>query len=58
MRATFGRAPGELRRARRGGAPSQPGEAALRLPYRAPLDVPGLLGFLGLRAVPGVEEKS
>jgi AraC family transcriptional regulator of adaptative response / DNA-3-methyladenine glycosylase II len=28
----------------------------LRLPYRAPLDADGLFAFLGLRAVPGVEE--
>ncbi len=28
----------------------------LHLPYRPPLDAPGLLAFLGARAVPGVEE--
>ena len=28
----------------------------LRLPYRSPLDLGGLIAFLGRRAVPGVEE--
>jgi AraC family transcriptional regulator of adaptative response / DNA-3-methyladenine glycosylase II len=32
------------------------GALPLRLPYRAPLDAEGLIAFLGLRAVPGVEE--
>ena len=32
------------------------GALSLRLPYRAPLDAEGLIAFLGLRAVPGVEE--
>jgi AraC family transcriptional regulator of adaptative response / DNA-3-methyladenine glycosylase II len=32
------------------------GALALRLPFRAPLDGPGLLGFFALRSVPGVEE--
>jgi AraC family transcriptional regulator of adaptative response / DNA-3-methyladenine glycosylase II len=54
MRALFGRPPTELRRSlRRGG-----GEAAgitLSLGYRPPFDWPALLGFLSLRAIPGVE---
>ncbi|MEP6463195.1 MAG: AlkA N-terminal domain-containing protein [Frankiaceae bacterium] len=33
-----------------------PGRLQLRLPYRRPLDWPGLLGFLAARAVPGIEE--
>ena len=32
------------------------GLIALRLPFRAPLDAAGLLGFFALRAVPGLEE--
>lgn len=52
VRAVFGRAPRELRRA--GTAPG-PG-LRLRLPYRAPLDLSRLLAFLGCRAIPGVEE--
>ena len=53
----FATTPGELRaRARRHGRPEDSGAVALRLPYRAPLDGDGLISFLGLRAVPGVEE--
>jgi AraC family transcriptional regulator of adaptative response / DNA-3-methyladenine glycosylase II len=49
--------PGALRaRARRYGRPEDSGALSLRLPYRAPLDGGGLIAFLGLRAVPGVEE--
>ena len=56
VRAVFAATPTELRRARvrRNGAAR--GSIALRLPYRAPFDGEGLLGFLGDRAVPGVEE--
>ncbi|MEZ4454919.1 MAG: AlkA N-terminal domain-containing protein, partial [Nannocystaceae bacterium] len=46
----FGRPPGELRR----GAPARD-RLSLRLDYRPPLDWEGLLGFLALRAIPGVE---
>ena len=53
----FALTPGELRsRARRYGRDEGSGAVALRLPYRAPLDGDGLIGYLGLRAVPGVEE--
>lgn len=38
-----------------GRAPAGPPALALRLRHRAPLDGAGLLGFLGARAVPGVE---
>jgi AraC family transcriptional regulator, regulatory protein of adaptative response / DNA-3-methyladenine glycosylase II len=60
--------PSELRRqAGRGGAsragpvpgplpPSGPGAVTLRLPYRAPFDAQGLIAYLKLRVVPGVEE--
>jgi AraC family transcriptional regulator, regulatory protein of adaptative response / DNA-3-methyladenine glycosylase II len=67
VREVFATTPTELRRAAAGrdgrrtnGASadsSAPGATvlSLRLRYRAPLDAPGLLGFLGTRAVPGVE---
>jgi AraC family transcriptional regulator, regulatory protein of adaptative response / DNA-3-methyladenine glycosylase II len=54
--AVFAATPTQLRRARGHDAEAAPGSIALRLPYRAPLDVSGLLRFLGDRAVPGVEE--
>ena len=55
VRAVYDRTPRELRdrAARHLGAEGEGIE--LRLPYRAPLDVGHLLGFLGTRAVPGVE---
>jgi AraC family transcriptional regulator of adaptative response / DNA-3-methyladenine glycosylase II len=40
-------------------APSPPpGTITLRLPYRPPIDLPRILGFLGARAIAGVEEFS
>jgi AraC family transcriptional regulator of adaptative response / DNA-3-methyladenine glycosylase II len=60
VRATFGRSPRELRRGRaprvadRGRHGAR--DLAVRLPYRAPLDFAGLLDFLRLRAIPGVEQ--
>lgn len=57
VREIFALAPSELRsRAQRHGRAEESGEVVLRLPYRAPLDGDGLLGYLGRRAVPGVEE--
>jgi AraC family transcriptional regulator of adaptative response / DNA-3-methyladenine glycosylase II len=59
VRGTFGRSPRELRRGRtpragvRGGEGE--GELVVRLPYRPPLDYAGVLAFLRLRAIPGVE---
>lgn len=57
IRSVFARTPSELRA--RGGARvasrGASGEVALRLPYREPSDVWGLLRFLGERAVSGVE---
>jgi AraC family transcriptional regulator of adaptative response / DNA-3-methyladenine glycosylase II len=53
MRATFGRPPSVLRRAR--ARPPRDGALTLRLPYRAPLDWPGLLAYFAGRALPGVE---
>ena len=56
VRAVFARTPSVLRRA--AGRPEQrpPGSLVLRLAYRAPFAARELLGFLGARAVPGVEE--
>jgi AraC family transcriptional regulator, regulatory protein of adaptative response / DNA-3-methyladenine glycosylase II len=58
VREVFASTPSELRRgARRGEAERRPADGlVLRLPYRAPFEAGALLGFLGARAVPGVEE--
>lgn len=57
VREIFATAPRELRaRAARGDARDGSGAITLRLPFRAPLDSDALLGFLGMRSVPGVEE--
>lgn len=57
VREVFATTPGEFRgRARRHGRPEGSGAVVLRLPYRAPLDTRGLLAFLGVRVVRGVEE--
>ncbi|HVL84290.1 MAG TPA: AlkA N-terminal domain-containing protein [Pseudonocardia sp.] len=58
VRAVYGVPPTALRAhaaRRRGPAPGGAGALALRLPYRRPLDGAGLLGYLGERAVEGVE---
>jgi AraC family transcriptional regulator, regulatory protein of adaptative response / DNA-3-methyladenine glycosylase II len=54
VRAVFAATPTEMRRAR--ARRNEAGSIALRLPYRAPFDGDSLFGFLGDRAVPGVEE--
>jgi AraC family transcriptional regulator, regulatory protein of adaptative response / DNA-3-methyladenine glycosylase II len=54
VRAAYGRTPRELRRSRTG--KSSHGEVVLRLSYRPPLAWDELVGFLGARAIPGVEE--
>ncbi|MQA85282.1 MAG: helix-turn-helix domain-containing protein [Streptosporangiales bacterium] len=62
MLAAYGRPPRELRHPRRrpeaGDERAGAGvaELTMRLAYRPPLDVAAILGFLGTRAVPGVEE--
>ena len=57
VREVFAMTPRDLRtRARRGERSEESGALSLRLPYRAPLDAEGLIAFLGLRVVPGVEE--
>ncbi|PID96988.1 MAG: AraC family transcriptional regulator [Actinomycetales bacterium] len=55
IRAVFAEAPRDMRRhAGRTGAQAA-GSVAVRLAARAPFDAVGVLGFLGQRAVPGVE---
>ncbi len=57
IQEVFAMTPSELRsRARRHGRAQDSGAITLRLPYRTPLEADGLIAFLGLRAVPGVEE--
>jgi AraC family transcriptional regulator, regulatory protein of adaptative response / DNA-3-methyladenine glycosylase II len=59
IREVYATSPTELRRkttrAGRGGTAHAPGAIPIRLAYRPPLDLAGLLAFLGRRAVPGVE---
>jgi AraC family transcriptional regulator of adaptative response / DNA-3-methyladenine glycosylase II len=43
------------RAAGRGGLPTAPGVLRLRLPFRPPIDLPRVFGFLAARAVTGVE---
>jgi AraC family transcriptional regulator, regulatory protein of adaptative response / DNA-3-methyladenine glycosylase II len=52
---TYARAPRDIRRLRRGGVAGGAGEVALRLAFRPPYDWAQVLGFLRVRAVPGVE---
>jgi AraC family transcriptional regulator of adaptative response / DNA-3-methyladenine glycosylase II len=57
IREVFAMTPSALRaRVKRGPAGGESGAIVLRLPYRAPLDATGLIAFLGLRVVPGVEQ--
>lgn len=69
VREVFGATPTQLRRGRGRRGPARrwrgreartedaaPAAVSLRLPYRAPFDGEALFGFLGARAVPGVEE--
>jgi AraC family transcriptional regulator, regulatory protein of adaptative response / DNA-3-methyladenine glycosylase II len=57
VQEVFAMTPSALRaRARKYGRPEDSGALSLRLPYRAPLDAEGLIAFLGLRAVRGIEE--
>lgn len=56
IRRVFASTPTELRKKSRGRDASVPGTVALRLPYREPFAGAVLFGFLGARAVPGVEE--
>ncbi|MEO8889633.1 MAG: AlkA N-terminal domain-containing protein [Jatrophihabitantaceae bacterium] len=56
VQAVFAATPTGLRSTRRAQLPAEPGTIALRLPYRAPMDLDATLAFLGARAIPGVEE--
>ena len=57
IQEVFALSPSALRaRVRRGERLGDRAALLLRLPYRSPLDADGLIGFLGLRAVPRVEE--
>ncbi|MDR3506700.1 MAG: AlkA N-terminal domain-containing protein [Caulobacteraceae bacterium] len=56
FQALYHRPPGELRRATTAEVSAQGGEAlSIRLPYRPPYDWEAMVGFLSLRAIPGVE---
>ncbi|HWC84451.1 MAG TPA: AlkA N-terminal domain-containing protein [Pseudonocardiaceae bacterium] len=55
VREVFATTPSLLRAHRRAPAVADPGTIALRLPYRAPMDLGATLDFLGERAIPGVE---
>jgi AraC family transcriptional regulator of adaptative response / DNA-3-methyladenine glycosylase II len=57
MLEVFDTPPSRLReRAARNAPVTPPGAVCLRLPFRPPIDLPRLFGFLAARAVPGVEE--
>ena len=56
VREVFAATPRELRACARPGEARGDDAIALRLPHRAPLDAAGIVGFLGRRAVAGVEE--
>lgn len=57
VRAVYARTPSELRgRARRQIGNGAPGAIELKLACRQPFDADSLIGFLGARAVPGMEE--
>lgn len=55
VREVFATTPSELRRSSTHRGDPATGELTLRLRHRPPLDGAGLIGFLGMRAVPGVE---
>ena len=56
VRSSFERTPTAIRRdAHTPNATGNVGALTLRFPYREPFDWNGLLGFLGPRAIPGVE---
>jgi AraC family transcriptional regulator of adaptative response / DNA-3-methyladenine glycosylase II len=61
IRTVFASTPGELRERaarQRSAAVPTPGTLRLRLAYRPPIDVDRIVRFLGVRAIPGVEEVS
>jgi AraC family transcriptional regulator of adaptative response / DNA-3-methyladenine glycosylase II len=52
FRKVYDRSPGSLRKKKN---PGQDGAFTIRLSYREPFDFAGILSFLSLRAIPGVE---
>jgi AraC family transcriptional regulator of adaptative response / DNA-3-methyladenine glycosylase II len=57
MLDVFDTAPTRLRElAAKRSTPAPPGVIRLRLPYRPPIDLTRMFGFLAARAIPGVEE--
>jgi AraC family transcriptional regulator of adaptative response / DNA-3-methyladenine glycosylase II len=58
IRETYGRAPSELRRRSQEEQPMGAGALTLRLGYRPPYDWETILGYLGPRCIPGVEQVS
>ena len=57
IREVFAASPSELRGRAKATRPAASGSLSLRLPCRSPFDGPGVLNFLGTRAVPGVETR-
>lgn len=55
FRKVYDRSPGSLRKKRKSG---RNGAFTMRLSYREPFDFAGVLSFLSLRAIPGVEKVS
>jgi AraC family transcriptional regulator, regulatory protein of adaptative response / DNA-3-methyladenine glycosylase II len=55
MRRAYRRSPRELRRVRAPQSAAGAEGIGVRLPFRAPYDWDGVLGFLAARAIPGVE---
>lgn len=59
FRKTYGRSPRALRKDVNGKrVPASAATLTMRLPFRLPLDWPAMLGFLAMRATPGVEQVS
>ncbi|HMC04260.1 MAG TPA: AlkA N-terminal domain-containing protein [Actinomycetota bacterium] len=56
IREVFAATPSQLRGAKRRGQPAEAGSLTVRLPLRPPYDADAVLGWLGNRAVAGIEE--
>src|SRR5207244_12649323 len=56
IREVFAATPSALRGAQRRGQPAEAGSLTVRLPLRPPYDADAILGWLGNRAVAGIEE--
>jgi len=56
IREVFAATPSTLRGAKRRGKPAEAGSLTVRLPLRPPYDADAVLGWLGNRAVAGIEE--